>query len=302
MASRFVSRGRIDAETGEEVSQSSAAGEATGVPAASSSHDGGGRGTGKSSAEWEAVQRELEAERRRRDEARAKAVNEGGEQSLYDILQANKAAKQAAFEEQHKIRNQFRALDDDEIDFLDDVMMRQREEEERVKRETREGLEAFRAAQRVEERRLSEQAGEAEGDGGGGGGDVIDADEWKNVGRKRKRHDRREGGRGSLMKRKASGAAATATGDKGGNSSMDGKEAGGVEKKKNDEDETETGKTKENADGGEGSLDGGGLGNGKDAGLPASKTDQAPAAKAPTSAPSKPGLGLVAYGSDSDDD
>ena len=39
--------------------------------------------------EWEAVQKELDAERKRREEARHKAAS-GEEKSLYDILQANK--------------------------------------------------------------------------------------------------------------------------------------------------------------------------------------------------------------------
>jgi hypothetical protein len=39
--------------------------------------------------EWEIVQQELEAERKRREESRAKAA-EGGEKSLYDVLQENK--------------------------------------------------------------------------------------------------------------------------------------------------------------------------------------------------------------------
>ncbi|PHH74936.1 hypothetical protein CDD80_2747 [Ophiocordyceps camponoti-rufipedis] len=42
-------------------------------------------------AEWESVQRELAAERKRREEARVKAAG-GEEKSLYDILQANKGA------------------------------------------------------------------------------------------------------------------------------------------------------------------------------------------------------------------
>ncbi|KAF4585355.1 putative NEFA-interacting nuclear protein NIP30 [Ophiocordyceps camponoti-floridani] len=70
-------------------------------------------------ADWESVQRELAAERKKREEARAKAAA-GEEKSLYDILQANKAAKQAAFEEKLRLKNQFRALDDDEADFLDE--------------------------------------------------------------------------------------------------------------------------------------------------------------------------------------
>lgn len=46
----------------------------------------------KTSMEWEAVQKDLEEERRQRAEARKLAVEggEGGERSLYDILQANK--------------------------------------------------------------------------------------------------------------------------------------------------------------------------------------------------------------------
>ncbi|ROT41332.1 hypothetical protein SODALDRAFT_331061 [Sodiomyces alkalinus F11] len=303
MASRFVSGGRIDAETGEDISQSSAAGAETGVEAAALPSRGGhGGGAGKGSAEWEAVERELEAERRRRDEARAKAVEEGGEKTLYDILQANKAAKQAAFEEQHKLRNQFRALDDDEVDFLDDIMVRRREEEERVKRETREGLEAFRAAQRLEERKLSGQAGEAQGDdegAGGGGVDMVDVDEWKNVGRKRKRHDKREGGRGPFVKRKSSSTAEATKGEGGGNSTMSGKGGDGGEKG-NGEDDAEAGRKSKGANsGGKNGSDDGRLRNGKGPRQSASRTSPP---KPPASATSKPGLALVAYGSDSDDD
>ena len=55
------------------------------------------------------------------------------------VLTSRVAAKQAAFEEQNKIKNQFRALDDDEADFLDEVRERKRRAEEAVKRETEEG-------------------------------------------------------------------------------------------------------------------------------------------------------------------
>ena len=41
--------------------------------------------------EWEAVQQELDAERRRREESRLQAA-QGEGKSLYDILQANKGA------------------------------------------------------------------------------------------------------------------------------------------------------------------------------------------------------------------
>lgn len=102
------------------------------------------------------------------------------------------AAKQAAFEEQAKLSNQFRALDDDEIDFLDDVEAKKRLEEERVRQETAHGLKAFREAQKVQEK--GEGAGEQ-------GGDEW-ATEWKaSGGKKRKRPA--DGFKG-LVKRKTS--------------------------------------------------------------------------------------------------
>jgi hypothetical protein len=74
MANRFVSGGVIDS-SGEVAEK--------------------GQGTGESAkenskiSEWEAVQKELEAERKRRDEQRIKAAS-GEEKSLFEILQANK--------------------------------------------------------------------------------------------------------------------------------------------------------------------------------------------------------------------
>lgn len=76
MSSRFVSGGKIDAETGESVAPAS-----TGEPEQAQNSKG--------HAQWEAVQRELDAERKRREDARRQAV-EGGEKTLYDVLQANK--------------------------------------------------------------------------------------------------------------------------------------------------------------------------------------------------------------------
>ncbi|KFA64442.1 hypothetical protein S40285_01011 [Stachybotrys chlorohalonatus IBT 40285] len=154
--------------------------------------------------EWEAVQKELELERKRREEQRAKAAT-GEEKSLYDILQENKglftlssqasiiiswlsdtgflAAKQAAFEEQTKVRNQFRALDDDEIDFLDEVRERRRKEEDEVRRQTEEGLKAFRERQQ-------------QSSGGGATATAAaredeDTEAWA-AGRKRKRNKERD--------------------------------------------------------------------------------------------------------------
>ena len=159
-------------------------------------------------AEWEAAQAALEAERRKREEARRQAV-EGSDgdgnqqqQSLFDILQANKAAKQAAFEEANRLRNQFRALDDDEIDFLDEVRQREREDEARARRELAAGLDGFRRAQRG-------AGGEKEGEGAIAAGDAeagVEKDlagqgeEWAASGRKRKRNKDRDRGLGGLVK------------------------------------------------------------------------------------------------------
>ncbi|KAK7409200.1 hypothetical protein QQX98_008633 [Neonectria punicea] len=165
MSDRFVSGGTISSSG--EISKDAPAGSA-----AKPLH------AGAKSKEWEAVQQELEADRRRREEQRVKAASGDGERSLYEVLEANKAAKQAAFEEQSKLRNQFRALDDDEIDFLDDVRAAKRAEEDRVRRETEEGLKAFR------ERQKGGGGPEREGEGEGG-------ESW-GVGKKRKRVKDRE--------------------------------------------------------------------------------------------------------------
>lgn len=93
------------------------------------------------------------------------------------------AAKQAAFEEQAKLKNQFRALDNDEIDFLDEVRAKEKAEEARAKRDLEEGLKAFRERQKSTGGETSTAAKEDEGPGG-------EDEEWIVGGRKRKRHER----------------------------------------------------------------------------------------------------------------
>ncbi|KAL4809670.1 N-terminal domain of NEFA-interacting nuclear protein NIP30-domain-containing protein [Aspergillus unguis] len=90
--------------------------------------------------EWRRVQQELEEERRRK----ADLGKQDGGKSLYEVLQNNKMAKQEEFEEKIKLKNQFRALDEDEVDFLDSIMESTRAQEATVKRETAEQLELFR--------------------------------------------------------------------------------------------------------------------------------------------------------------
>ncbi|PKK50811.1 hypothetical protein CI102_5072 [Trichoderma harzianum] len=168
MSSRFVSGGTISGEGSKDEAVAATSRE----PLA------------KKSVEWETVQHELDEERKRREHARAELA-EGGQQSLYDILQANKAAKQAAFEEQNKLKNQFRALDDDEIEFLDEVRAKEKAEEERARREVEEGLKAFRERQKSTGGSGGETSGTVK-EGGGG----EEEEEWVVGGRKRKRHER----------------------------------------------------------------------------------------------------------------
>ncbi|KAI1419725.1 N-terminal domain of NEFA-interacting nuclear protein NIP30-domain-containing protein [Xylaria sp. FL1777] len=190
MTSRFVSGGVI-AGDGDSANEDKGKG---------ISDDGGQRGTGMgigaeggkgtaASVEWEAVQKDLDEERRRRAEARKRDVESGGEKSLYEILQANKAAKQAAFEEQNRIRNQFRALDDDEIEFLHGVNDERRAEEERVRRETEEGLASFRKAQQAVG---GGDAANSAGVGNADGDDGVMVEEWGAAATVRKRKRERE--------------------------------------------------------------------------------------------------------------
>lgn len=74
MTSRFVAAGQVD-------------GNAPGGPQAAQQEDG--RKEAPKNAQWEAAKRQLEEERKQREEQRVKAAS-GEEKSLYDILQANK--------------------------------------------------------------------------------------------------------------------------------------------------------------------------------------------------------------------
>ncbi|KAK3323709.1 N-terminal domain of NEFA-interacting nuclear protein NIP30-domain-containing protein [Cercophora scortea] len=153
----------------------------------------------KKSQEWLQVSAQLEADRLARDEARkAATANLAGEKSLFEVLQANKNAKQAAIDEANRLKNQFRALDDDEIEFLDGVRERKRADEERVRRETEEGVRAFRERQRRGGGGGEEGKGDGEGDGSAGSEEEEGGEEeWVlGGGRKRRRGERRRGGVG----------------------------------------------------------------------------------------------------------
>lgn len=203
MSSRFVSGGTTDTKTGEIVP----ADPSTSTSAAPSTTTTAG---GKRSEEWAAVQAQIEEDRRRRQQQREEAAAPGGEKSLYEVLQANKAAKQAAFEEASKLKNQFRALDDDEVEFLDGVRERRRAEEERLRRETEEGLSAFRELQ-------SKVSATGKGEGPEGEG-AVEGGGWS-VGRKRKRRkDENEGVLKGLKRRSSAAAVDDKADEKGGES------------------------------------------------------------------------------------
>ncbi|KAL6239777.1 hypothetical protein BDW75DRAFT_66843 [Aspergillus navahoensis] len=126
--------------------------------------------------EWLRVQKELEEERRRKAELRKQ--DDG--KSLYDVLQQNKMAKQEAFEEKIKLKNQFRALDEDEVEFLDSIMESTRAQEATVKKETAEQLEQFRRQrEEAEKAHLEDTSTDIP--------PAAEAEDWKIASRKRRR-------------------------------------------------------------------------------------------------------------------
>lgn len=191
MSSRFVSSGRIDTQTGDVVPSSGNFAPPppalVSSPAASAAPTAAKTESRKHerSAEWAAVQSQVDARRQTPHPGSIGSsmvgdgagtistisTSEADTRSLYEVLQANKAAKQAAFEEANKIKNQFRPLDEDDVEFLDEVRARKRAEERRARREEEEGLERFRKA------RERVNAGGEGGDEDGG----EDGDEDKKI-------------------------------------------------------------------------------------------------------------------------
>ncbi|KAK2461827.1 hypothetical protein APHAL10511_006290 [Amanita phalloides] len=105
------------------------------------------------------TQDEIDAARQRREEQWKAAYARLGQEpppqqqddhydgrSLAEKLAANKIAKQEEWEEKNRLANQFRALEEDEIMFLDSVRERQEEEERQRKQRDGEELKTFREA------------------------------------------------------------------------------------------------------------------------------------------------------------
>jgi len=149
----------------------------------------------KRSDEWLAAQAEIEANRQRK----AIEARQSDGRSLFETLEANKAAKQEAFEEANRLKNQFRALDEDEVEFLDSVLESTRAEEERVKRETAEGLEQFRRQQ--EEADKKSRRGSDGAQATDEGSLTVEEEQWVAGGRKRKRSKEKDRLKGLKIRR-----------------------------------------------------------------------------------------------------
>lgn len=193
MSSRFVSGGTI---AGDGATASTAPPPTASPP---QSQPTSSSTTNPSASAWEKAQAQLEADRLARASARKAAVESGSGQSLYDVLQANKAAKQAAFEEANKIKNQFRALDDDEVDFLDDIAERERRVEEQKRRDEEFGLREFRTRQQKGSG-VTTEAEEEEGGVGAGEDQLVE--EWSTAGARKRKRERESVIKG--IKRRAS--------------------------------------------------------------------------------------------------
>ncbi|KAB8339249.1 hypothetical protein FH972_022183 [Carpinus fangiana] len=162
-------------------------------------------------AEWLAAQKEIEAAQLRKKEE----ANPNDGKSLYEVgdSQAPRwcnrvlymgcyrlAAKQEAFEEAAKLKNQFRSLDDDEVDFLDAVLESTREKEATVRKETIEQLELFR-----KQREEAEKAGRGLKDDAPNEALAEEEQQWTTSGgRKRKKGPEKAGLKGFKMRKSSS--------------------------------------------------------------------------------------------------
>lgn len=99
----------------------------------------------------------------------------------------DEAAKQEAFEEAAKFKNQYRGLDDSEAEYLESLMETKRKEEAAVKKDTLEQLDLFRKQQEEAERKALEEENN--------GPPATEDAQWITSGRKRKK-----GPEGGLLK------------------------------------------------------------------------------------------------------
>ncbi|KAF3189455.1 hypothetical protein TWF106_004814 [Orbilia oligospora] len=131
MSSGFVSSGRLESADADEIHNVNAEDnrEASAVDA------------------WAAADAAIKEAKEKAASTSGLVGSQEGGKSLYEVLQANKARKQEAFEEKLKFKNQFRSLDEGEVEFLDSIVSEQRAEEEAKKKELESRLDDFRKLQ-----------------------------------------------------------------------------------------------------------------------------------------------------------
>lgn len=121
---------------------------------------------------WERARQKIEELKKPKPDA--PGTQEGGK-SLYEHLQAQKAAKQEAFEEATKLRNQFRPLDDGEVAFLELVKSRENAKVRAEREETQEELARFRREREAAEEKVRELEATQESSPGG---ENANAETW----------------------------------------------------------------------------------------------------------------------------
>ncbi|EGX53612.1 hypothetical protein TWF173_008473 [Orbilia oligospora] len=131
MSSGFVSSGRLESADADEIHNVN-----TGDNREASAVDA-----------WAAADAAIKEAKEKAASTSGLVGSQEGGKSLYEVLQANKARKQEAFEEKLKFKNQFRSLDEGEVEFLDSIFSEQRAEEEAKKKELESRLDDFRKLQ-----------------------------------------------------------------------------------------------------------------------------------------------------------
>jgi hypothetical protein len=97
-------------------------------------------------------------------------------------------AKQDAFEESIRLKNQFRSLDEDEVEFLDSVLESTRAQEAAVKKETAEQLAEFHRQREEAERSLLDDPSSEKPGPAGSAKFSVEEEQWARSGKKRKRN------------------------------------------------------------------------------------------------------------------
>ena len=121
------------------------------------------------------------------------------------MIASDAAAKEDAFQESIKLKNQFRNLDEDEVEFLDSVLESTRAKEQAVKKETLEQLDLFRRQQEEAEKALLDEGIKASDAAASPTGPSSDT-QWALNAKKRKRAKEDKGLKGFKIRRSSSTA------------------------------------------------------------------------------------------------